>query len=187
MDYKIAITGIQNQLGIVPSHSDRCEIIPYVTYILGYLNRELLGMTGPGIGIKEKVAKVLEINDSGLDDIVLGRVRDLAGRVGISDSDVYIEEKEIPYRENRFVYTWGHVLTSLIDALRAAYPELFLKGTQGCSCNCSSSCTADNETWTSGVYPYDEDYDSSLGIYRNPWRTTVTEIPRCTECGRDKP
>lgn len=186
-EYEIAKDGLNSKLGIreIP-HIDRCELIPYITYIYRYLHTSLVDL-GPNSDLKTRIVKILDINTTGLDLIISHATLNLARRIGISSSTDYIEDEEIPYDQERLVYCWGHVLTTIIYMLRLQYPQYFLppKDEPGdCHCKkCHGQDTADYESWTSGVYPVEEAVETDLGILTKPWRV-VTKYPGCTKCQR---
>lgn len=185
-EYEIAKDGLNSKLGLrgIP-HLDRCELIPYITYIYRYLHTSLIDL-GPNSDLKTRIVKILDINTTGIDLIINHSTLDLVRRLGISNSTDYIEDEEIPYDQERFVYCWGHVLTTITYMLRLQYPQFFLPPRDNLDCHCKKchgQDASDYESWTSGVYPSEEEVDTDLGILTKPWRM-VTKDPGCTKCQR---
>ncbi len=89
-------------------------------------------------------------------------------------------EGTTPYVGDRFVYSWANILGTLVTRLKIQYASLLYEPeTQGCPCCCgytAGNTQKDIESWTSGVYPEDEEYSTA------PTQTATTVMSR-NECG----
>lgn len=187
LTYQSALQSLKAQLGISNiDYTLRCELAPYITYILDYLNKRiiLLGSTD----LKIKLQEIFDIFELGTDKIVSGAVLDLVWELGIDTGDIYVDDEEIPYNQDRFVFSWSNIMTALVVRLKFQYAAL-LAQPESNECPCSNGCghgqsTSDFESWQSGVYPEDEEY--SYYAYNDTaslWRTDA-EYPECTKCLR---
>lgn len=188
LTYQSALQSLKSQLGISNiDYTLRCELAPYITYILDYINKRVI-LLGTEVDIKTKIQEIFDIFELGTDKIVSGAVLDLVWELGMDTGDIYVDDKEIPYNQDRFVFSWSNVMTALVVRLKFQYAALLVQPESG-ECSCSNSCgrgqtTADYETWQSGVYPEDEEY--SYYTYTDTvslWRTDA-EYPECTKCLR---
>lgn len=184
--YNSSMTTIQNILGIGSIDIYlRPELSPYYTYIFSYLCSRLV-MLGPGYDIKTYIQEVFDTFSEGAEKIIFGAARDLAFEIGINDSDVYIPNEEIPYCHDRFVFSWTNAMTTLCQLLKLTYSGLFVQETEDCPCACGGkrvNTCKDNEEWSSGVFPEDENYDWSSGIGTG-WSTSGNYFDQCTRCNR---
>lgn len=185
--YNQSLQSIKSILGI--SQIDfiiRCELAPYITYILNYLSKRLI-MLGEIDDIKVYIQEVFNIYDWGADKIINGAVRDMLIELNIDEGDIYVENEEIPYNQERFIFTWSNILTALTIRLKFQYSSL-LSQPINTDCPCDS-CTSgqsisDFETWQSGIYPQDEEYSwYNYNESTNSWRVN-NDVPECTKCSR---
>ena len=166
----------------------RCELAPYVTYILDYLAKRLI-MLGDGLDIKAYIQEIFDIYDWGADNIVNGTIKDMLVELGIDDSQETVEEEEIPYNQDRFVFSWSNVLTALVVRLKFQYSSLLAQPIDtDCPCdecgNTKGQTTEDFENWQSGVFPEDDSYSwYNYSDDGTTWRVT-SGIPECTKCSR---
>lgn len=166
---------LKNSLGIsqVDFYTNRSELLPYYTAIVSYLNQRLIILASDDI--KVKVCEILDIFDHGAELICNKGVLDLAKEVGIPSAD-----KE--YNCCRFVFSWTNALTSLCMRLKFQYAYLFEPEYDGtcCTCGAPGETTADYESWVSGVYPNDEEYDRT-NYYRvnSSWKVNTTRYCEC--------
>ena len=185
--YNSALTSLKNLLGItqIDYYTERCELSPYVTYILEYLVRKLI-LLGEDVDISLKIQEILDIFDYGADTIIDGGALDLAREIGISTNEDCIEGVEIPFDRDRFVFTWANVLTALIVRLKFQYAGLFAQEYDGDCCKCGTvgQTWRDFESWRSDVYPNDELYDRTNYLRKNGQWTTNIDAPECTKCYR---
>lgn len=98
----------------------------------------------------------------------------------IPEDDETPWEGTTPYVGDRFVFSWANVLGTLVTRLKIQYASLLYEPTaQGCPCCCgykAGDSQKDLESWTSGVYPEDEEYSTA------PTQTATTVMSR-NECG----
>ena len=185
--YTAALTSLKNMLGIsqIDYYTERCELSPYVTYILEYLVKRLI-LLGEDADIKVKIQEILDTFDYGADMIIDGATIDLVCEVGISTNDICIEGEEIPFDRDRFVFTWANVLTALVVRLKFQYASLFAPAddSECCKCGAVGQTYLDFESWRSDVYPNDESYDRSNYWRNNGQWTTNIQAPECTKCYR---
>lgn len=187
IDYKNSLTSIKNLLSIsqIDFFTLSCEIAPYVTYTLKYLNTRLV-MLGE-VDMVTKLNEVINIYEEGSMKIIFGGVRDLAFELGIDEGEDYIEGEEIPYNQDRFIFSWTNVMTALSTRLKLQYSSLLMQPKNNeCPCNdCDpGQSTKDYESWTSKIYPEDEsysyyNYDSN---YSSIFGNNQPSI--CTKCYR---
>lgn len=185
--YTSALTALKSLLGIsqIDYYTERCELSPYVTYILEYLVRELV-LLGEDSDIKLKVQRILDIFEYGADQIISGATISLACEVGISTSKFCVEGEEVPFDRDRFVFTWSNVMTALCVRLRFQYAYLFTPAveTECCTCGAVGQTYRDFESWRSDVYPNDEVYDRTNYLRNHSQWTTDIQAPECTKCYR---
>lgn len=186
--YKTSLQSLKSLLGVSEvDYTLRCELAPYITYILQYLVKKLV-LLGEDVGMKQRLQEVFDTFDMGASKIVSGGAFDLAWELGITGGDVYVEGSEIPYDQDRFVFAWSNVLTALVVRLKLQYASLLYQNpSNDCPCqDCSpGQGTKDFEDWRSGVYPEDEEYSYYNWNESNSpgWRTSVS-YPECTKCSR---
>lgn len=200
IQYKLVLTDLMSRLGIgAVDYHVQPELAPYITKILEYVDKRLL-LLGDSADMKEKLQEIFDIFDYGAELIVDLRGLVLAKEVGVADGfDIEIEEddagdldlfdggelgseenneepeiqiKHIDYSQDRFIFSWTNILTSLVVRLKLMYASLLVEQTpQGCPCCCGSSGETwkDWEAWSGGIYPNDEEYgnDYSLGTTQN--------------------
>jgi len=185
--YTTALNTLKNILGVsqIDYNTDRCELAPYVTYILEYLSRRLI-CVGEGTDICLLIQEVKDIFDWGTDQILSGATLSLAIEVGIDPNTYCTPDHEIPYNQEWFVYAWANVLTALLVRLKLQYAGCFAQEYDGDCCKCGSvgQTQRDFESWRSDVYPNDESYDRTNYYRQNgQWRTNI-QAPTCTKCQR---
>lgn len=209
VDYKTALTNIKKMLGIsVTDFVVRPELSPYITKILQYLNKRLI-LLGDDSNIMTLLQEVFDTFDYGADLICSKRTGVLAEEVGVLvdeenqgdsgegddiEGDALDEGEEeegskeesdgwIDYDQERFVFSWTNVLSTLVLRLRFQYANLLYQAPeQGCGCICGKGeTTADWEAYTSGVWPNEEECDSWNYTSGSSWRVN-SSTPECT-CG----
>ena len=182
IEYKIAVDQVKSKLGLPTMyHEVRRELAPYLTYILKYLNVRLMSL-GDDAELIELVQEVLDIFSEGSDKIVGLSATELAMDIGIDVSEPDFEADILEYYENdRFIFTWTNVLSCLVTQLKMMYPNLFDESEpQGCSCPCPPGETwKDWESYSSGVYPEDEEYNGLSWGTSTKWKVNNT-TPECT-------
>jgi hypothetical protein len=208
-EYKVALKNLQESLGIdVVDYIIRPELAPYLTRILQYLNKKLI-LLGDSSEISEKLQEVFDTFDYGANLIVNLEAYRLAKEIGVTDedddkdphsegsgdtgeSDVLdddIEDEEevvgegtVPYEQDRFIFCWSNVMSSLVIRLKIQYASLLYEPTQqGCPCCCGKGESwKDWEGYASGVYPEDEEYTNyAFAETTSHWNTTASR----RECG----
>lgn len=184
--YKSSINNLKSLLGISDiNFSKRCELAPYITYIVKYINSRLILLDTLEVGTL--IQEVFDIQEEGGDKIVNGQVQDLLIQLGISSDDTYIEGEEIPYNQDRFIFSWTDFTSSLSTRLKLQYSSLLVQPLNTeCPCNdCAPGQTIkDFESWTSGVYPEDENYKYYDYNSSDSWRVK-SNIPVCNKCERN--
>jgi hypothetical protein len=152
-------------------------LLPYHTVILEYINQKLIELGTDEI--KPKIQKILDIFDWGADLICTTRAKELADCIGI-------DTESENYDQDRFIFSWTNLMTSLCLRLKLQYLYLFEQtvSTDCCSCDKAKGQTQeDYESWSSGVYPSDEVYDrTNYARTGSAWGLT-TEPGKC-ECNR---
>lgn len=182
LTFQTSINGIKNSLGITNLVlTDRCELVPYYTYILKYLNERLI-LLGD-VSKSEKIKEVFNIFNYGAEKIILNATLDLAWDLGIDTTDYYREGSYIPYNQEYLVFSWSNLMTELCTILRLYYPlQVQGENTSDCSCSCAPGLTTEDiESWSSGVYPEDSCYEKTTES--NFWRSGA-ETEECTKCYR---
>ena len=187
--YKVALQNIKSILGISQiDYSLRCELAPYITYILDYISKRLT-LLPEGSDIKVSIQEIFDIKEHGETKILYGDVEDLRRELGIDNGEIYVDNEEIPYNEDRFIYSWSNVITSLLVRIKFQYQNLLSQSPTN-DCPCGDSCSpgqtvTDFENWTSGVYPEDESYSyyNYKSVTDTGWRVN-NDVPECTKCLR---
>ena len=154
-------------------------LLPYHTVIVQYLNEQLIALDTDDI--KTKVQKILDIFDWGADLICTTRAEELGNCIGI---DTQSEN----YDQDRFVFAWTNLMTSLCIRLKLQYLYLFDQDVSTDCCNCNKSkgqTQEDYESWSSGVYPNDETYDRT-NYTRTGSAWGLTNPPTPCECNRSE-
>lgn len=188
--YSSVLQSLKSFLGI--SQVDfmlRCELSPYVTYILQYINSRLI-LLGEDVGIKVYLQEVFDIYEAGSNKIINNAAKELAFELCIdTNEDVCPTSEEIPYNQDRFIFAWTNILTSLVVRLKFQYSSLLVQPIDtSCPCdecgNTKGQTTEDFEAWKSGVFPEDESYSwYNFSDDGTTWRIT-NSIPECTKCSR---
>lgn len=159
--YTSSLENLKSMLGIsqIDHYIQRPELSPYDTYIFEYLARRIICLGE--VGLKERVSEVFNVFEEGADKIISGATLDLAWELGISTGKIYVPEEEIEFNKDRFIFSWSNVLTALCVRLKFQYSSLFVSQVPSECCQCGSpgQTTADYESWSSGVYPEDEEFD----------------------------
>lgn len=166
---------------------ERCELLPYYTYILNFLSSKLI-LLGPDATMSTKLQEVFNIFDWGTDLILAHGTLDLAWALGIETTDYYIEGVELPYDQEYLVFAWSNAMTALSVRLKLQYSHLLYQSTNTDCHSCNNGCsvgltTNDLENWKSGVYPEDEEYTAVTTTSGNSWRVN-SDITECTKCQR---
>lgn len=190
LTYSSVLKSLKSILGIAQiDFILRCELAPYITKILQYINSRLI-LLGEDVDIKTCINEVFEIYDVGSDKIVTGATKELAFEIGIdTNEDVCPSNEEIPYNQDRFVFSWTNILTALVVRLKFQYSSLLVQPIDtDCPCdecgNSKGQTVADFESWKSGVFPEDESYSwYNFSDDGTKWRVT-NDIPECTKCSR---
>ena len=173
VEYKQALEFVENSLQINElNFVIRPALAPYMTRILQYLVKRLI-ILGDDSDILEKLQEIFDTFDYGADKIVDLNAEDLADEVGVLDVD---EEDEVKYEQDRFVFSWSNLMTSLVERLKLQYASLLYQAPeQGCSCSCGNGETwKDFEAYTSGIWPEDEEYSTYDfgGVRTSPYTST---------------
>lgn len=180
--YKVALNFLEEALGVSSlNFSVKPDLAPYTTKILEYLNKKIVGI-GEDSDMIDKVQLILDTYDYGETYIVNLDSDTLAAEVGVTDS--LTDTNDVLYHQERFVYSWTNLITSLAERLKIQYMSLLYQPTsQGCSCNCG---VGDNwksyESYTSGINPEDEEYSS----YDFTGATTSTLSNTDCSCGTER-
>ena len=149
-------------LPILDLDTSREVMLPYQVSSIEYLNEKLIELGTEDL--KTLVEKVFEVYSTGADHICGKEALVWAGEIGVSDFP--------DYDQDVFVFSWSNFMSTLCLRLKFQYPDLFIQDDDGsdcCNCNCGKGDTiSDFESWRSGVYPEDEQYDRS-----NYLRTTT--------------
>lgn len=172
--YQTALRSFESLLGLGAIDWDiTCELAPYATQILEYLNRQLI----PQDTLKSRVMEVIDMWNEGRDDIVFDRCQNLLYKMNIDDGDYYLDDEEIPYRQDRFVLCWTNMMTALIVRLKFQYQQIFQEPELDCHL-CGQISESDFSKFT---YP---DLDVELGLPNGDmgWRTGLSDdTPECTK------
>lgn len=174
-EYQEAISYLLKSLGLVQlDHVKNREVLyPYYLQIIKYINKELMCNTEDNI--KSKIQKIIEIADHGSELICTKEALSLALEVGVDkDSE--------NYDQDRFVFSWADMLGTLILRLKFQYAGLFTQEYDDtCGCQCGKGQTEeDYESWVSGVYPEDYEYDRTNYYRTNTnWGTSEDRICDC--------
>lgn len=174
-EYQESITYLLKTLGLTQlDHTKNREVLyPYYNQELRYLNRELMINTEDNI--KAKIQKVYEVADNGSTMICTSRARDWAEEIGV-------ETESENYDQDRFVFSWADLLSTLILRLKFQYAHLFAQEyDDDCGCSCGRGDTIEKyESWVSGVYPEDYEYDRTNYLRTNTnWGTSEDRICDC--------
>lgn len=187
--FQSSYNNIKSLLGIsVIDLVEKCEFMPYYTYILDYLSKRLLLLVDSSL--ISKIQEVFDVFEFGTEKIAASATLDLAWDLDIETSDIFLEGREIPYNQEYLVFSWSGLFTSLCTRLKLQYSHLLHQpDNHECHC-CNNGCsvgltTSDLESWTSNVYPEDEEYSIySVLSSNNPWRTETSDT-NCTKCLRN--
>lgn len=171
---------LKSSLGIsqLDYYLDKQVLLPYYTQITKYLNERLIILGSDDI--MTKITEILRIFSYGADLICNEGTLDLAYEVGVPSGD---EE----FDRDRFVFSWTNALTSLCMRLKFQYANLFVEDQNWDCCTClpKGQTVKDYESWTSGIYPEDEEYDRSNYTRSNSaWSTTSGQKNRNCGCYR---
>ena len=182
-EYAKNVEVIKSYLGIdtIDWYTGRTELAPYLLYITGYLAKELIEL-GKDADITEKINRIFEISKHGADLIVGDDCRVLAEEIGMTEIMEEILPGYIEFNANRWNFCWSDALSSLSMRLKWNYSSLLVEPIeQGCPCSCGTGeTTKDWETYSSGVWPEDENY-KGFG-YSPITNSGLSKTPSCN-CG----
>ena len=155
----------------------RACYLPYQTQIIDYLNTRLIKLGTDDI--KTLVQEVFDTFDWGAELICSEAALELAREVGIGSEDP-------EYDQNKFVFSWADLMSTLRLRLKLQYGYLFADSTEECEncccCGTPGQTIYDYESWQSGVYPNDEVYDrTNYDRVNTSWKVSRT---RYCECNR---
>lgn len=158
---------------------DRKVLLPYQTQIIDYLNIRLIKLGSDDI--KAKIEEIFDAFSWGADLICSEAALELARQVGIGIEDEL-------YDQDRFVFSWSDLMSTLRLRLKLQYAYLFADSDSDDDCCSCCGCgkgqtTEDYESWQSGVYPEDESYDRTNAERVNTAWTIVKDEGYC-ECYR---
>lgn len=115
----------------------------------------------------------------------LDREDNAAEGPALDDGEDHTDKWWIDYEQDRFIFCWTNVMSCLKTRLMIQYASLLEEPT-GTGCNC---CCGEGEDWkswetySSGVYPEDEEYfDSATSQNTSVWSTIPRHSGNCT-CG----
>jgi hypothetical protein len=171
-DFLKGILGI-SQLDI---DLDRKVLLPYQTQIIDYLNTRLIKLGTDDI--KAKLNEVFDIFSWGADLICSEAAIELGRQIGIGT------ENEL-YDQDRFVFSWTDLMSTLRLRLKLQYAYLFASEDSGlddncCCCHTAGETTADYESWQSGVNPNDEVYDrTNYDRVNSSWKVSKDRYCEC--------
>ena len=188
-DYSISLSSLKKLLGIeMVDYEVRPELAPYLVYIIKHLNN-LLVDAGESASTIDKLKVIFDEHERGADLIVGLKGINLAKEIGIETDNTWgsVNDFFVPYEEDRFVFCWTDVMSSLITRLKIQYAHLLVDPViQGCKCTCgcgTGETTKDWEKYTSGVWPEDEKYSNLDYGTTSSWRLG-NDKPECTCCSR---
>lgn len=168
---------LKKKLGIVQLDFDRREVlIPYFTAIIKYLNKRLILL-----GTEDRKSLVQEIFDifkEGGDLICDNKTLDLS-----IELEIPTDHEE--FSKDRLVFSWTNFMSSMCMRLKFQYAYLFTQDYDGdcCRCGAKGQTTKEFESWYSGVFPEDEEYDRCNYTRTNKAWTTNSTTKYC-ECQR---
>ena len=188
--YKTSLQSIESMLGISQiDYSFRCELVPYITYILNYISNRLI-LIPEDSDILVYINEFLDIKNHGEEKILFQAVDELRLELNIDNGEIYVDNSEIPYNEDRFIYSWSNVVTAIWVRLKFQYQHLLTQQVET-DCPCGNECTPgqtfkDFESWSSKVYPEDEEFShfNYNGKTSTDWRVG-NNAPECTKCLRN--
>lgn len=181
-EYRESLEYIKNSLGLVSDDSwflINQELAPYITNILKWISGKLIEL-GENTDIKEKLGLIFDLFEDGSEKIIALEGKSLAEEIGIETEKLSLDDSNyLTYEQDRFIFSWTNILSSLVEHLKLQYASVLQDSMiQGCPCSCGRGETIkDWESYTSGVYPEDEEY-SEYGLRGVP--STTSPIPECT-------
>lgn len=182
--YVAAETNIKSILGIsqLDNYVDSEKLLfPYVTTILEYINEKLI-ILGIDADIKQKINEIYRIFEYGSEKIIHEETMDLVRELGISTEINESAEDYIPFSRDRFVFAWTNLLSTMCLRLKFQFAHLFAQEDDGecCHCGAKGQNTKDYESWTSRVFPDDEEYDrTNYSRTNTAWGTKRIEYCAC--------
>jgi len=154
---------------------ERKVLLPYQTQIIDYLNTRLIKLGSDDI--KAKLNEIFDIFDWGANLICTKSALELGETIGV---EVNSEE----YDQDRFVFSWADLMSTLRLRLKLQYAYLFADSSSDddncCSCCSKGETVSDYESWTSGVYPEDETYDrTNYDRVNTAWKVSRNRYCEC--------
>lgn len=181
-EYRESLEYIKNSLGLTNDDSwflINQDLAPYITSILKWISGKLIEQ-GENADIKDKLGLIFDLFEDGSEKIIALEGKSLAEEIGIETEKLSSDDSNyLTYEQDRFIFSWTNILSSLVEHLKLQYASILQDPiTQGCPCSCGKGETIkDWESYTSGVYPEDEEY-SEYGLRGVP--STTSPIPECT-------
>lgn len=178
--YNEALEYLKGSVGIsqLDINLDREVLLPYYTVIIKYLNSKLITLGSEDI--KAKVELIFNEFNQGADLICDKEALTLANEIGIDSSSEN-------YDQDRFVFSWTNLMSTLTLRLKFQYIHLFKPDYDGecCKCGKPGETTRDWESWRSDVYSEDEDYDrTNYARVNSSWQVNKDRYCDCYR--RDK-
>lgn len=149
--------------------------LPYQTQIIDYLNTRLITLGTDDI--KARIQEVFDVFDWGADLICSQAALELAREVGVGSEDP-------EYDQEKFVFAWADLMSTLGLRLRLQYSYLFAENAEECEncccCGGKGQGIEDYESWQSGVYPNDEVYDrANYDRVHTSWKVSRNRYCEC--------
>ena len=155
---------------------DRKVLLPYQTQIIDYLNMRLIKLGTENI--KARIDEVFDAFSWGADLICSEAAIELGRQVGIGTENEQ-------YDQDRFVFSWADLMSTLRLRLKLQYAYLFASDDSGlddncCCCHSAGETVADYESWQSGVNPNDEVYDrTNYDRVNSSWKVSKDRYCEC--------
>ena len=127
--------------------------------------------------IKARIQEIFDIFDWGADLICSQAALELAREVGVGSEDP-------EYDQEKFVFAWADLMSTLGLRLRLQYSYLFAENAEECEncccCGGKGQGIEDYESWQSGVYPNDEVYDrANYDRVHTSWKVSRNRYCEC--------
>lgn len=186
-EYTEVVEYFKNSLGLyaLDHDLDHKVLLPYYTAIIKWTNAKLIAEATEDM--RAKVSLILDLYTYVADQVCLGPV------IGVEDPITGAQElaKEIlgeniledeNYDQDRFIFCLGDFFSSLRLRLKFQYIHFFEQEVSGdcCTCGAKGQDEDDYESWTSGSYPNDEEYDRANYMKPNSaWKVSKDRVCDC--------
>lgn len=183
---------LDRELILLGDSADITDLLDRIFEIFDYGADKIVALLGGelaeevGIFIDDYESDIDPGDDDGEGRVLDENIKPHLGEGPVLDDEDPEDDKEfVEYKQDRFIFCWANVMSSLVTRLKIQYASLL---EEPINTDCYCCCGEGGESWkswesySSGVYPEDEEYyDGATNHNTSVW-TTLSKKGGCT-CG----